>query len=329
MVKLAEVGERLLIEEFYKVIEKAEWFLTSYPDDAIVIEIERGRIAISCDMLVWDTDVPEGMSFKQAGRKAVISCISDLVSKGARPLAVLTSLGLPRSLGLSEALDLMKGLNDGAREYGAYIVGGDTNEAPTIIVDVAGLGRVEGSLMSRSGARPGDFLAITGSFGATGAGLIMYQHKLIPKDSQLKERLWKTLTMPKARMKEGLALSSTGVVTASIDSSDGLAGSLSELSKASGVGFIVEEVPIDECANAYAEEFNLDPLELALYGGEEYELVVTIRPEGLRKAIEAVERVGGELIKIGRAIPERELKVLTTKGLKPIEPKGWEHLKKR
>ncbi len=327
MVKLSELGERRLIEVFVRALDKFGGMLLPYNDDVAAMEIRGVRLALSCDMLVWDTDVPRGMSYWQAGRKAVVSCISDMAAKGAKPLTILASLGLPPQLGLDEALELMRGLNSGAREYDAYIVGGDTNEASTVIVDVAALGLVEGNLTSRSGAKPGDILAVTGLFGKTAAALLMYERKLTPSSSKLRDSLWESLTMPKARLKEGLALASTGVATASIDSSDGLAASLFELSRASGVGFVVEEVPIAEEAQIFAEEFDLDPVDLALYGGEEFELLVTIARDSWSMAADAVDKAGGKLIRIGEAVADRKVQVYVEGSTRTVEPRGWEHLR--
>jgi len=133
--------------------------------------------------------------------------------------------------------------------------------------------------------------------------------------------------MPKARLKEGLALSKVGGLTASIDSSDGLAWSLYELSDASDVGFIIENVPIAEEAIDFAEIYNLDPLELGLYGGEEYELIVTIQPESWEKAKRAVAESGGSLMKIGVVTEEKRIKLKANGKIRIIERRGWEHFK--
>jgi len=146
-------------------------------------------------------------------------------------------------------------------------------------------------------------------------------HKL-SASSRLRKTLVDAVLMPRARLKEGLALAQTGAITASIDSSDGLAWSLHEISKASNVGFLIKNLPIAEETRRFAEEHGLDPVELCLYGGEEYELVVTVKPKLWEKAKKAAS-----LIKIGFATKERTL-LLEEKGKRiPIEPRGWEHFK--
>jgi thiamine-monophosphate kinase len=135
--------------------------------------------------------------------------------------------------------------------------------------------------------------------------------------------------MPQAHLKEGLALSGSHAVTASIDSSDGLAWSLHELAKMSSVGFLVNSVPVAHEVKCFAEFNGLDALELALYGGEEYELVVTVKPKLWVDAEAAVEAVGGRLLPIGKVTRDKQV-ILEVDGKKcPIEARGWEHFKSK
>jgi len=323
-MRLAELGEWGFVR---RILERLRDFEAGAGDDAAFIEVKGVKLAVACDMLVWSTDVPPGMSFFDAGWKAAVSCISDLAAKGAKPIGLLTSLGLPASLNFDDALKLVEGVRLGAAEHGAKLLGGDTNEASDVVVDVAGLGLLEHPPVKRSGAKPGDYVAVTGPFGLTGAALNMVLRGLRPSDEELQARLWEALAKPRARLREGLALASSRTATASIDSSDGLALSLHQLAEASDIGIKVEHVPIAKEAEAYAREFDLDPMDLALYGGEEYELVVTIPPEKWRRAVEAVEGVGGTLLKIGVALQGRGVWLSTDEGARELPRKGWEHFK--
>jgi thiamine-monophosphate kinase len=146
---------------------------------------------------------------------------------------------------------------------------------------------------------------------------------------ELHDALAYSVLMPHARLKEGLALGECGAVSASIDSSDGLAWSLYELTKMSGCGFVIDRVPLAEEARRFAESCQADALELALYGGEEYELIVTVKPERWRETEAAVEAVDGRLLPIGMATQQKKI-VLKKDGKKRlIEPRGWEHFKSR
>jgi len=283
----------------------------------------KGKLAvIKTDMLVSKTDVPPQMSLWQAARKAVVMNVSDLAAKGVKPMALLASIGVPRSLKQRDIKQIGEGLNEGAREYSAYILGGDTNESTDLIISCTafGMGKKR-NLMLRSGAKPGDIVAVTGFFGKTTAGLkILLQNLSAP--SRMRKTLVDSVLMPCARLKEGLSLAETRAVTASIDSSDGLAWSLHEISRASDVGFLIHKLPIADEAEQLAKTHRLDPIELCLYGGEEYELVITVKPSLWKKATKKVS-----LIKIGRVTREKTLILKQRKKTLPIEARGWEHFK--
>jgi len=323
--------EREIIDLILSKIERAPRMSLPFGDDVSAIDVGDNLVAVlKTDMLVAGTDVPSEMSFWHAARKAVVMNISDFAAKGIKPEALLVSLGIPNKLAKKEVIEqIADGLNAGAREYGAYVLGGDTNEACDLIIACMLYGLAEKSkIIGRAGAKPGDIVAVTGLFGKTAAGL-----KILLEGMEAAEPVRKVLVdsvlMPKARLKEGLALAETCAASASIDSSDGLAWSLYELSKASKIGFEIEDAPLAPEAEKFARTHRLDPVELCFYGGEEYELVVTIKPKLWRKAEKAVEKVGGKLIKIGKAIEKREIYLKVKDKIVPIEARGWEHFRRR
>jgi len=323
-----ELGERKVIKLILACLEQMPEAPVPFGDDVSAVEIGNGRLAvIKTDMLVGKTDVPSGMTLRQAARKAVVMNISDLVAKGVQPLALLASIGVPRNLTEKDIRQMGRGLNEGAREYNAYVLGGDTNEATDLIISCTAFGICqERHLISRNGAKPGDIVAVTGLFGKTSSGLKILLEQLYASP-QLKSRLVRAVYMPQARLREGLALAQTRVATSSIDSSDGLAWSLHEISRASNVGFLIHNLPVAQEAKQFAEINNLDLTELVLYGGEEYELLVTIEPRSWEKAKEAVEQVGTTLINIGLVTKQKTI-LLETEGMTvPIEARGWEHFK--
>jgi thiamine-monophosphate kinase len=324
------VREREIIEILLKKFELMQNMPIPFGDDVSAYPLNGDRVIIlKTDMLVGKTDVPPKMSLWQAARKAVVMNVSDFAAKGVKPKVILVSLGLPRGLSVKDIREIGDGLNAGAREYNAYIVGGDTNEATDLVISLSvfGIARKD-EVMLRSGAKPGDIVAVTGFFGKTYAGLkILLEGFKAPKN--VYDVLVDSVYMPKARLSEGLALTLTGAVTASIDSSDGLAWSLYEIAKASHVGFLIDNPPVASETKKFAEINSLDPLELAFYGGEEYELVLTVKPKLWSKAEEAVKKAGGSLIRIGRVTAEKQV-ILEVDGEKRvIEPRGWEHFRKR
>jgi thiamine-monophosphate kinase len=328
--KSTEMGERRIIDIIASHLEAMPNLPVPFGDDVSAVSIDEKQVAVlKTDMLVGKTDVPHSMSLWQASRKAVVMNISDFASKGVQPAAALVSLGLPNGLMQKDIEEIARGLNAGAREYGAYIIGGDTGEASDLIISISLFGTAEKtSLMLRSGAKPGDVLAVTGFFGKSAAGLRLLMNTC-SASHHLRDVLLGAVCMPKARLKEGLALSRSGATSASIDSSDGLAWSLHEIAKMSNVGFVVNTVPVSDEVRGFAEFNHFDPLELALYGGEEYELVVTIKPSQWVEAEASVEAAGGCLLPIGKATRDKHM-LLDVDGTKSsIEARGWEHFKSK
>ncbi len=296
-----------------------------FGDDVSAVSINEKQVAvIKTDMLVAKTDVPEEMSLFQAARKALIMNVSDFASKGVQPTAALVALGLPAGFTQKNIEEIADGLNAGAQEYGAFIVGGDTSETSDLIISISLYGTAEKSaLMLRSGAKPGDVLAVTGFFSKSAAGLrLLLGTCLAPKNART---LVEAVLMPKARLLEGLALGGCGGVSASMDSSDGLGWTLHELARLSKVGFELDKVPVAPEVERFAKLNSLDATELALYGGEEYELVVTVKPEKWVDAVTAVEAIGGKLIPIGKVTQEKQILFQVDGKQCAIEARGWEH----
>ena len=325
-----ELGERKIIELMQNRLDLMPDAAVPFGDDVSAVSIGDGRVAVlKTDMLVGKTDVPRNMSLWQAARKAVVMNISDFAAKGVEPKAILVSLGLPRDLMRKDVDEIARGLNAGAREYGAYVVGGDTGEASDLIIAISLFGTAEQkALMLRSGAKAGDIVAVTGFFGKTAAGLRLLLDGYAASQD-LREVLLGSVCMPKARLREGLALCGSRAVTASIDSSDGLAWSLHEVARMSGVGFVISSVPVADEVRRFAEFNGLDALELALYGGEEYELVVTVKPKLWVDAESAVEAVGGRLLPVGKVTRNRQVLLDVDGKKRPVEARGWEHFKSK
>jgi thiamine-monophosphate kinase len=326
---VGELGERRIIEIMLKHLEKAPLMAVPVGDDVSAVTFNDGNdvVVLKTDMLVGKTDVPPGMDLWHAARKTVVMNISDLASKGVKPSALLVSLGCPRSFKEVDFVRIAEGLNAGAREYDTYVVGGDTSETEDLIISVAafGLARKE-RLILRCGACPGDILATTGEFGLSASGLKVLKEELAVSGG-LQKSLVDAVLRPCARLKEGLALSGTGGVTASIDSSDGLAWSLHELSRSSGVGFVVDNLPVAGKALEFSEMFDFDPVELSLYGGEEYELVFTVKPDRWEEVERVIEREGNSLLRIGETTETRQVLLKYDGQIVEVEARGYEHFK--
>jgi len=320
--------ERRIIEIIQEHLDQMPRMPVPFGDDVSACELAGGNLVVlKTDMLVDKTDVPKCMSLWQAARKAIVMNISDFAAKGVKPIAMLVSLGLPKNLTEKDIEEIGEGLNAGAREYGAYVIGGDTGESSDLVVAISLFGMAKkNKLMLRRGAESGDIVAVTGVFGKTSAGLkILVENLETPEE--IKKALVEAVLMPHARLKEGLALCETKAVSAAIDSSDGLAWSLHEIARASEVGISIESLPIARETERFAVVNKLDAAALVLHGGEEYELVLTVKPKLWRKAEKAVEKTGGKLLRIGKVTTEKSVLLETAGKRIPILREGYEHFK--
>jgi len=222
-------------------------------------------------------------------------------------------------------VELGQGLSQGAREYGCRIIGGDTSESNDLIIDCIGFGIAKfQSILRRDGAGPGDIIAVTGDFGKTSAGLRV----LLSRKQELADKFAKlvhSVLHPVARLEIGLKLARTRSVSSSIDSSDGLSWSLHEIARLSQVNIVLETIPVAPEVRVFAKEQGLVPEELALFGGEEYELVLAIKKgrfESARREIPSLRKIGS--VKNGSGDVIARLGGKTRK----VEPRGYEHFTK-
>lgn len=303
------------------------------------IAVLRKGIVIKSDMLVASTDIPPGMEAWQTARKSIVSCVSDLAAKGVKPYAGVISLGIPNSCSMQRPVieGLAEGFAIASKEFGVKIVGGDTNEACELVIDCTIIGFPRFKVPTRSGAKPGDYVVVSGLFGFAPAGLsILLQKNAVTinednhKDdnddinSIFRKQAVKSVLEPCPRQRFGLALAR--YFSSSIDSSDGLAISLYELASQSNVDIVVDSVPAVDGLEKFAQENSLDVYELVFHGGEEYEIVATIPQAKLRQAETAARKAELRLRVIGR-VKRGDGSVFV--GDRLLENRGYVHFSKR
>ncbi|HEY7832700.1 MAG TPA: thiamine-phosphate kinase [Ktedonobacterales bacterium] len=316
-------------------------------DDAAVLDWQaETQLVATCDALV------EGRHFlrasataEQIGRRALAVNLSDIAAMGAEPLFALVSLILPAATDAAWLDDLYRGLRAEAEAFGVVIVGGNiAATAGPLIVDVTLLGQVaRGRALTRSGARAGDRLWVTGTVGAAAAGLLTL---LAPRPTDgpnvgpalegAIEIVRAAHLVPVPRVAEGRALAAAGAATAMLDISDGLAADLGHLCTRSQVGAVVEAaaLPVAPATAAVARAYGRDPLDLALFGGEDYELLFTAAPDADERVLAAVQTAGGTARAIGWIVagePEAEggaLRLRQADGTdRALPARGWDHLR--
>ena len=329
-----ELTEDELVAAIRKVLSgEAPGVIIGVGDDAAVVEGGRGSQVLTTDMLV------EGVHFDRAatsprdlGYKAIVVNVSDIAAMAASPRFALASLGLPDEVDAAWVMELFGGMREAGGEYALSLVGGDLNRAPHVVVSVTVLGEVAPGLeVTRAGARPGDRVVVTGSLGAAAGGLALSRGHPSRVGSAFGSswgrELLRALFRPVARVGEAQTLAQAGA-TAMMDLSDGLTKDLSRLCAESGVGARIElaSVPVSEALPPAAEVLRFDPLELALSGGEDYELLAAVRSSAVDLARDELkERYGVALTDIGAIIEEGLVAVDPGGRERPLEPKGWDH----
>ncbi len=286
-------------------------------DDAGALRFGEKWLVATNDMLVRKTDVPAVMTPEQAGFKAVTMNVSDVAAMGAEPSGFLFSLGVPPELDADYLEGIARGISEALDFYGIPVLSADTNEADDLIIDGVALGLTE-RLLTRSGAKPGDLLCVTGDLGRALAGLLVWKHGLEVSE-KTRKALYEKFLEPKARVSEGIALSK--VASSAIDISDGLAKELHLLAEMSGVGIDVraESLPIRKEVGEVAELLGINPIEIALASGEEFELVFTVSPE-------LVESLNFKFSIIGRVTEGKGVYLVDDAGKRVMPKLGWEHL---
>lgn len=286
-------------------------------DDAGALRFGDKWLVATNDMLVRKTDVPDVMTPEQAGFKAVTMNVSDVAAMGAEPVGFLFSLGVPPGLDAEYLEGIARGIGEALNFYGIPVLSADTNEADDLIIDGIALGVTE-RLLTRSGARPGDLVCVTGDLGRALAGLLVWKHD-IEVSEKTKKALYDKFLEPRARVREGVSLSK--VASSAIDISDGLAKELHLIAKMSGVGIEIrpESIPIRDEVAEVAEILGLSPLEIVLASGEEFELVFTVSPE-------LVDVMDFKFSVIGQVMEGNGVYLASDEERKSLPRLGWEHL---
>jgi len=300
-----------------------------FGDDSIGTLCGGKYLIINSDMFIAKTDLPKSLDYSCAGWKAVTMSVSDIIAKGAKPYGFLMSLGLPRDLPLSNFTKLLKGISSALEFYDMYLLGGDTNEACDLIIDGITFGFSNSRLIPRKGLKEGDLIISTGLFGLTAVGLhLSLSNKTFDIYSQEeKDLFYKSICHPVARIDVLNALNEIDEIVASIDSSDGLIRSLYELSRANKLGILIENIPIHPAVISFASRNKLSPKEFALYGGEEFELIIGVRSDKFDAIYEQFQEFGITIYPVGRVIRKLGVYLYENGKIIPVEEKGWMHFK--
>ncbi len=330
-------GERAMIDHIRRRLPHPPAPLIVGPgDDAAVFEPERGAFQVlTTDALV------EGVHFDRRfstpadiGYRVIAVNVSDIAAMGGRPEYALLSFLLPEAWTVDELDGLLDGLLEAASEYRITIAGGNLSRSPgPLVVDVTATGSVRPrKLLTRSGGKPGDALYVTGTVGSATAGLgWMREFRLKagppePPEMDMATCIRRYLR-PGARVRMGMLLGRNKAASACMDLSDGVADAVRQIADASGTGAVIDAsaLPIEPAAARWFSDHGSDPVNAALTGGDDYELLFAVpgRFRGRLRAVQSAAR-GLQVTRIGELTTDRAVR-MTRDGVEVELPEGYSH----
>lgn len=280
---LADAGEFGLISELIALFPQGEQVLVGPGDDAAVLRIRNGHVVVSTDLLV------EGRHFRRdwataedVGHRAAAQNLSDINAMGGRGHSLTIGLGAPADLPVSWALEFAEGFAAECELVGASVIGGDLTRSDQVVIAVTVFGACTHTPVLRSGAQPGDVLALNGRQGWSAGGLAV-----LSRGFRSPRALVEAYRRPEPPYQAGPAAAEAGA-TSMIDVSDGLIADAGHLAESSGVAIDIEteRLEIPEPLHAVAAATGSDPISFVLGGGEDHSLLATFAdaqvPEGWR-----------------------------------------------
>lgn len=327
-------GEFGLIERVqnYHAGSGGNGLVLSIGDDAAIVSLNSYEQAIvTTDLLIEKVHFRRDWSDPYSiGWKAAAVNLSDVAAMGAVPTFAFLSLALPAKETVENVDRLYDGFMDCLNRYGARLAGGDTSVSPDLLmISVTQMGVVKANrALTRSNARIGDILLVTGNLGDSACALTLLKEFGIGKAEKIDKDLINYHRRPQPRVVAARAAAGTGKVHAAMDISDGIVGDVKKMCAASGVGARIDsvDIPVSSAVKRAAEVLKKDPVAIALAGGEDYELLLAVAPSDVDDVVAAVADVGTTLKAVGEIV-KTGLRIVAPNGIDELNPDmlGWDH----
>lgn len=327
-MKLDKLGEFGLIERIRKALPRARGVRAGIGDDAAWLDCRGRTFLLTTDLLVEDIDFKLAWStFYSLGYKTLAVNLSDIAAMGGSPAYLTLSLGIPRGFTAEDIDEFYRGVRFLARRSGVSLVGGDISAARRFFISAALIGHCSGAPVRRNGARSGDDLYVTGTLGDSALGLDLLKKK--PRDRRgAAAYLIRRHQFPSARVKAGAVLARRRLARAMIDVSDGLLQDLTHLCRASKVGAEIRENALP-LSSAFKTLAGRKRAVQALAGGEDYELLFSVRARDRARLEKIKGRLGVPITRIGKCLPAGSgIKLLESSGRPAsFSLRGYDHFK--
>jgi len=314
---MTKLSEKKIIKIFQDELDNVSFI----PEDVEFFKTGKKYVIVKVDTLVESTDMPPGIKLEDLARKSLVSCISDFAAKGVKPIFGIISLTIPKKYTELKIVDLAIGFKKAAKEFQVKILGGDTNEGKELVISFSLFGFSK-KIVKRKGAKTNDLIICSGPFGYSAAGLsILLKNKKCSKTFGVKAK--KAVFRPNCRL--DLGLKNKNYFSSSMDSSDGLSTTLSEMSRQSKKRFIITRLPSEKDIFDFANSNRLNVNNLIFNGGEEYEIVATVNPKHIIKMKKYARKNRIRLYEIGYVTSGKGVFYQKNGKLIRIKDKGWQH----
>ena len=334
-MSLKEIGEFGFIKKISRgCLIRPESIIKAIGDDAAAFTTDPAQISlITTDLLVERIHfLRNSISGFDLGYKSLAVNLSDIAAMGGTAREAFVSIAIPEDSPLDYLEAIYDGIKDLATKFNVNILGGDTTSSKVdLIINVVIYGTVaREEMLCRDAARPGHLIFSTGYLGESKAGLHLILNN-IPAESDELRNLLRAHLRPAPHLREGRFLAQQPAVKAAIDTSDGLSSDLGHIAEESGVGAIIysDKIPVSRDLKSFCKQFNFDPVEYALSGGEDYTLICTVSPEKAAAVAGNFQKTFNcPLFKIGEITSGKKLKINYPDGsTKMFRRTGWDHFK--
>ncbi len=330
--KVSEIGELELVKKIKAKSPPNRRALIGIGDDAAVVRWGENRLLVlTTDSFVEDIHFSlSWASFRDIGYKTLAATLSDLAAMAAEPAAFLVSLGIPPDYRVKAINELYDGFFDLASDFNVELLGGDTVASEVFFISLTACGfGVKKMLRTRGEAKAGERVLVTGNLGHSALGLKALEKGILPnsKGFEVFSPFIEAHLRPYPRIKEAQLLSQRGA-RAMEDISDGLASEIIHIAEESKVGIEIycSELPVGKNFQKAAGEVGADPIELVLYGGEDYELVFTAPEEKMPLIFAEAKKIGLKITEVGRVTEDQGAWLVINGERKVLKP-GYEHFK--
>lgn len=288
---MLKLNEKEIIKIFQNEFRNKKWI----SEDVEFFKVGKNMIAIKVDTLVESTDIPIKTKLYNIVRKSIVSCISDFAAKGVNPKYGIISLTIPRIFSKLKITQLATAIRNISNEFNIKMLGGDTNEGKELVIETCLIG-IAKKIIKRKSSRINDVIISTGAFGYTSSGFhILY--KDLKATAKFVKKTRNALLNPTSRLR--FCIANSKYFSSAMDSSDGLSTTLHTMSTQAKKKFVITNLPTNKDVINFSAKNDLDLIKLIFDGGEEYEVIATVKYSNLIKIKKSAILHKIELFEIG------------------------------